>query len=407
MKYKVEKDDYPVYLLFTNGDLENPVRYTGEIKQDAIQQWLKSKGVWIGMLGCLEEYDSLATEFSSTSAQEERQKIMEKVKAMIQEMPDSEQKSAEQYHKIMSKVLAQGNSFVHSEIARIGKLLGESKMSSAKKMEFQKRQNILSSFQVPSVAKEDLVFQWKGIFTIVVALMWMLKLQEYVLKMVCRSKSNMLYGSRVGSFSCATLKELLNISCHAAFPHLHFRPVEAWEHQATLDLSKDHPGVQMTTCVLFQHKSDGLNGFLLKLQDSNFNQTRVTKTGVIIEVTPCDQPPMRFLVKGLLEVQVDNIHSLLSILLVTSSKNLTEFSRTLHCLKYQFEKSGVIKYGAAYRVNLIHKYMSDKTIECVSKKKQVSISGDASIYCPSLIAQRVIQSQPHCCGSRVTRRPDQ
>ncbi|XP_048412472.1 endoplasmic reticulum resident protein 29-like [Stegostoma tigrinum] len=156
IKYKVGKDDYPVYLLFTNGDLENPVRYTGEIKQDAIQQWLKSKGVWVGMLGCLEEYDSLAAEFSSTSAQEERQKIMEKVKAMIQETPDSEQKSAEQYHKIMSKVLAQGNSFVHSEIARIGKLLGESKMSSAKKMEFQKRQNILSSFQVPSVAKEDL-----------------------------------------------------------------------------------------------------------------------------------------------------------------------------------------------------------------------------------------------------------
>ncbi|XP_078410483.1 endoplasmic reticulum resident protein 29-like [Cetorhinus maximus] len=156
MKYKVEKDDYPAYLLFSNGDLENPVWYTGEVKQDTIQQWLKNKGVWVGMLGCLEEYDSLAVEFRSTTAQEERQKIMEKVKAMVQEMPGSEQKLAEQYHKIMSKVLVQGDSFVHSEITRIGKLLGESKMSSAKKVEFQKRQNILSSFQIPSIAKEDL-----------------------------------------------------------------------------------------------------------------------------------------------------------------------------------------------------------------------------------------------------------
>ncbi|XP_069788898.1 endoplasmic reticulum resident protein 29-like isoform X2 [Narcine bancroftii] len=156
VKYKVEKDDYPVYLLFTNGDLENPVRYTGEIKQETIQQWLKTKGVWVGMLGCLEEYDLLAQEFSSTSSQEERQKIMVKVKNMMGGLPQLENKLAEQYYKIMSKVLAQGDLFVHSEIARIGKLLDESKMSSAKKMDFQKRQNILSSFQIPSRAKEDL-----------------------------------------------------------------------------------------------------------------------------------------------------------------------------------------------------------------------------------------------------------
>uniref|UniRef100_UPI00398E3B4D endoplasmic reticulum resident protein 29-like n=1 Tax=Pristiophorus japonicus TaxID=55135 RepID=UPI00398E3B4D len=156
VKYNVEKADYPVYLLFSDGDLENPVRYTGEIKQDAIQQWLKGKGVWVGMLGCLEKYDSLAAEFRSTRALEERQKITEAVKAMVVGTPEAEQKSAEQYHKIMSKVLAQGDSFVRSEIARISKLLGESKMSAAKKLEFQKRQNILSSFQTPSLAKEDL-----------------------------------------------------------------------------------------------------------------------------------------------------------------------------------------------------------------------------------------------------------
>ncbi|XP_051888278.1 endoplasmic reticulum resident protein 29-like [Pristis pectinata] len=156
VKYKVEKDDYPVYLLFINGDLENPDRYTGEIKQETIQQWLKTKGVWVGMLGCLEEYDFLAREFSSTRGQEERQKIMVIVKKMIEQLPESDQKLAEQYYKIMSKVLVQGDSFVSSEIARIGKLLEESKMSSAKKTDFQKRQNILSSFQVPSVPKEDL-----------------------------------------------------------------------------------------------------------------------------------------------------------------------------------------------------------------------------------------------------------
>ncbi|XP_059843955.1 endoplasmic reticulum resident protein 29-like [Hypanus sabinus] len=156
VKYKVEKDDYPVYLLFSNGDLENPAQYVGEIKQENIQQWLKTKGVWVGMLGCLEEYDFLAQEFSGTSSQEERQKIAEKVRNMIGKLPESEQKLAEQYSKIMSKVLVQGDSFVSSEIARIGKLLEESKMSLAKKTEIQKRQNILSSFQIPSALKEEL-----------------------------------------------------------------------------------------------------------------------------------------------------------------------------------------------------------------------------------------------------------
>lgn len=155
-KYKVEKDDFPVYLLFIDGDLETPARFTGEIKQEGIQQWLKTKGVWVGMLGCLEAFDFLAQDFSSTRSVEERQKIMGKVKNRMEKLPESDQKLGEQYHKIMSKMLAQGDPFVSSEIARIGKLLEESKMSSAKKVEFQKRQNILSSFQIPNSPREDL-----------------------------------------------------------------------------------------------------------------------------------------------------------------------------------------------------------------------------------------------------------
>uniref|UniRef100_A0A8C4TJ54 Endoplasmic reticulum resident protein 29 n=1 Tax=Erpetoichthys calabaricus TaxID=27687 RepID=A0A8C4TJ54_ERPCA len=56
----VDKDNYPIFLLFSNGDLEHPVPYTGPVKVDSIQRWLRQQGVWIGLAGCLQAFDQLA-----------------------------------------------------------------------------------------------------------------------------------------------------------------------------------------------------------------------------------------------------------------------------------------------------------------------------------------------------------
>nr|XP_033812410.1 endoplasmic reticulum resident protein 29 [Geotrypetes seraphini] len=152
-KYKIDKESYPVFFLFVNGDLENPLPYSGEIKASAIQRWLKGKGIYLGMEGCLEEFDNLALEFVSTVKEEERQSLLKKGQSQLENMPKEEQKVAGLYLKIMNKILEQGDGFAAAEVERLTKLIKD-KMSDGKKQELQQRLNVLSSFQKDQLKDE-------------------------------------------------------------------------------------------------------------------------------------------------------------------------------------------------------------------------------------------------------------
>ena len=113
-----------------------------------MQRFIRSStGLWIGLPGCLEAFDSLAARFAATHGSSGRKEILRQAEDALDKVgSDSERKSADIYVKVMRKILEKGDAFLQSEIARVENLRS-GKLSKEKKEDMERRLNILHSFQ--------------------------------------------------------------------------------------------------------------------------------------------------------------------------------------------------------------------------------------------------------------------
>ncbi|CAI9715791.1 reticulum resident 29-like [Octopus vulgaris] len=146
-RFNVKKEDFPVYKLFLQ-DKKEPIAYTGNVKDSAaIKRFvMKNTDLWLGMPGCLEDYDVLVKKFARASS-EERQAILAEAEEIKNKYRNDVQKSyATIYVKTMKKIMEKDD-FLASEMKRVEKLK-DGKVSDKKKEQLSDRLNILNSFHV-------------------------------------------------------------------------------------------------------------------------------------------------------------------------------------------------------------------------------------------------------------------
>lgn len=101
-------------------------------------------GLWLGLPGCLEEYDNFVADFTHSNDQAS---VITKAEEAAKKLTlESEKASAEVYIKIMKKFEEKGKTFVTSEITRVEKLR-DGKVSDKKKEQLGTRLNILGRFK--------------------------------------------------------------------------------------------------------------------------------------------------------------------------------------------------------------------------------------------------------------------
>lgn len=147
-RYNIEKSEYPVVVLFTQGQSEPEKLLTvhdDDFTADNMKRMIRSKtGIYLGLPGCIEQLDRLAEEFKN-SGEKKRHEIFQKAKVFEETLPEKDQTAAKVYVKMMEKIFDRGDVFVQTEQTRLEGLL-KGKLSEVKKRSMKEKINILHSF---------------------------------------------------------------------------------------------------------------------------------------------------------------------------------------------------------------------------------------------------------------------
>jgi endoplasmic reticulum protein 29 len=143
-RYSIKSEDFPQYRLWLKGSAHSatPLSYSGEKKYDGFLRFLQEKaGVWIGLPGQVKALDELAKEF----VKGDKAAVMKKAEAAVKTLETKDADSGKYYVKLMSKISEKAD-FVAKETERLQKMIDDGSVKAAKKEQFGRRLNILSSF---------------------------------------------------------------------------------------------------------------------------------------------------------------------------------------------------------------------------------------------------------------------
>lgn len=147
-RFNVDKSDLPVVLLFIKGKNEPEKIVDGksiDFTENNIKRLIKLKtGIYIGLVGCIEQLDRYAQEFKLAD-DNEKKNILEKVKIFETTLTDKDQRTVKFYIKTMERIIERGDIFVQTEQTRLDSFL-QTKLSNDKKQNIEERKNILLSF---------------------------------------------------------------------------------------------------------------------------------------------------------------------------------------------------------------------------------------------------------------------
>jgi hypothetical protein len=139
-RFGVSLEAFPKFFFFPAGWKEGtkPLPYEGEENKDGFLRFVQETAdVWIGLPGQVKELHALAKSFLTAPA-DEKAETLATAKAATDE-------AGKYYAKVMSKASADAE-FVAKETARLKKMMDDGSVAAAKKAQFSKRLNALSSF---------------------------------------------------------------------------------------------------------------------------------------------------------------------------------------------------------------------------------------------------------------------
>ncbi|KAG4065846.1 hypothetical protein HA402_012524 [Bradysia odoriphaga] len=140
----------PSIKLFPNGDVTKWLDYSedAEIKTEELKQFVRRHSpIYIGLSGCIREFDEIASEFVNHYSTKAYDLAVEKANKLIDGYDDEKMKATGKIYTIlMKRVVEVGLHYVEEERLRTVEMLGK-KISAAKKQEMLDRLNILKAFE--------------------------------------------------------------------------------------------------------------------------------------------------------------------------------------------------------------------------------------------------------------------